>query len=77
VTKEIIYTYLGTNGTISSPVYLEGIYSTKKIHLIADDGKVITKDGTNFVRETFIPINEEATVKDWYEIKKPAGQVKL
>ena len=29
--KTIIYTYLGTNGTITTPIHLEGIYSVKNI----------------------------------------------
>ena len=42
MTKEILYTYLGTNGTITSPVFLEGIYSVKKIRLMAAEGKWLT-----------------------------------
>ena len=35
MTKEILYTYLGTNGTITSPVHLEDIYYTRKVRLTA------------------------------------------
>lgn len=34
--KEVLYTYLGTNGTITSPVHLENTYYIRKIRLIAD-----------------------------------------
>ena len=43
--KEVLYQYLGTNGTILSPVHLEDIYYVRKYKLIADNGKKLTKDG--------------------------------
>jgi hypothetical protein len=49
MTKTVMYTYLGTNGTICSPVHLEDIYYTRQIYLKADLGKLITKDGTNLL----------------------------
>lgn len=63
--QTIIYTYLGTNGVIDSPIHLEGIYSVKKIRLQADEGKVITKDGVNFFDSIIVPENE---VDQWTEI---------
>lgn len=63
--KTTIYTYLGTNGVINSPVHLEGIYSVKKIRLKAEKGKVITKDGVNFFNSVIVPENE---VDQWTEI---------
>lgn len=63
--KETYYTYLGVNGTITSPVYLEGIYSVKKIKLIADTGKLLTKDGEHKYSQISIPENE---VDKWYEV---------
>ena len=44
MTKIIMYTYLGTNGTICSPVHLEDVYYIRKMKLIADAGKILTKD---------------------------------
>lgn len=38
------YTYLGTNGTFTTPIHLENIYSVQTYTLIADKGKVLTKD---------------------------------
>ena len=67
MTKEYIYTYLGTNGTITSPVYLEGIYSVKKIRLIADKNKQLTTDGKNFYDSILI---NEVDLDKWYEISK-------
>ena len=66
MTKEVLYTYLGTNGTITSPVYLEGIYSVKRICLMAAEGKWLT-DGQNLYNSITIP---ESDLDKWYEISK-------
>lgn len=63
--KEIFYTYLGMNGIINSPVYLEGIYSIKKVRLIADANKGLTKDGKHFQVIVEIP---EAEINEWREV---------
>lgn len=62
--KEAIYTYLGVNGTISSPVLLEGIYSIKKIKLTADSGKILRKGDDERISVT-VP---EQEVDLWQEI---------
>ena len=36
MTKTVLYTYLGTNGTITSTVHLEVIYYIRKYRLVAD-----------------------------------------
>ena len=59
MTKTLLYTYLGTNGTITSPVHLEGIYSTKKYRLVAGLNKVLTKDGgITTVKSIVVPEDE-------------------
>lgn len=63
--QEILYQYLGTNGTILSPVHLENIYSVKKIRLFADEGKTLTKDGKKTVSSVTVSEDE---VNDWYEV---------
>ena len=63
--KEILYHYLGVNGTILSPVYLEGIYSVKKVRLTAESGKRLTKDFINKHISVTVP---ESEVKDWHEV---------
>lgn len=63
--KQILYNYLGTNGSILSPVHLEGIYFVKKVRLTADENKQITKDNKNFYFTTIVPEDE---VNDWYEV---------
>ena len=64
--KENIYIYLGTNGTITSPIHLEGIYSVKKIRLTADKDKQLT-DGKDFCNSILI---DEVDLDKWYEVSK-------
>ena len=63
--KEILYQYLGTNGTILSPVHLEDIYYVRKVRLTASEGKTLTKDGKTKLFSVIVPEDE---VKDWREI---------
>ena len=63
--KQVLYTYLGTNGTLTTPIHLEGIYSVKKIILMADEGKVLTKDGVNFLEKV---VTNELDAELWQEI---------
>lgn len=63
--QEKLYVYTGDNGTITTPVYLEGIPCVKKIRLIADDGKVLTNGTT----ETQSIVVAESQVASWSEIK--------
>ena len=65
--QTIMYRYLGTNGVIDSPVYLEGIYSVKSISLMADAGYLLTKDGKNFVKS--VRVANESEVAQWREVK--------
>ena len=70
MTREIMYTYLGTNGTICSPVHLEDIYYIRKVRLRADSKKVLTKDFKSYHASIIVPEDE---VNDWYEIDDPIG----
>lgn len=65
--QKVMYSYLGVNGVIISPILLDGIQSVKSIRLEADEGKVLTKDGKNFVYTTIVPNEEEAAL--WREVK--------
>ena len=71
MTKEILYTYLGTNGTITSRVHLEDVYYIRKMRLTADIRKVLTKDGITLHH---VVIVSEDDVDNWYEIDMPKGQ---
>lgn len=63
--KTILYQYLGTNGTICSPVHLEDIFYVRKYALQADEGKQLTKDNKNFVNNVVISENE---LNEWKEV---------
>ncbi len=63
--KTVLYEYLGTNGTILSPVHLEDIYYVRKYKLQADNLKRLTKDGKNFIKEVVVP---EEELEEWREV---------
>ncbi len=63
--KTPMYTYLGTNGTITSPVHLEDIYFVLKYRLEADSNKFLTKDDKNFVKIVTVPAEE---LSEWKEV---------
>lgn len=67
--KEILYTYLGTNGTVTTPIHLEDIYYVRKIRLLADYKKVLTKDNQHYFKE--VTVSEE-DVNEWIEINDPS-----
>ena len=66
--REILYTYLGTNGTITTPIHIEGAYYVRKLRLIAEEGKVLTKDNINYRYSTIIPEEDEDL---WIEVNDP------
>ena len=63
--KMIYYTYLGDNGTITTPLHIPNVYSIKQYLLVADKNKKLTKDGVKFIPSTLIP---ESDLELWYEI---------
>lgn len=65
MTKQIMYLYLGTNGTILSPVHLEDTYYVRQVQLTADKGKVLTKDGIHKKVTVLVP---EEEVSEWSEV---------
>ncbi len=66
MTKTILYTYFGTNGTITSEVHLEDIYYLRKVRLIAAPGMVLTNGDR---KETSVIVSDE-DVDKWTEVKK-------
>lgn len=68
--KTILYKYLGTNGTILSPIHLEDIYYVRKIQLIASPGQVLT-NGHTTAKVMIIP---EEDIDLWKEIPEEEGQ---
>ena len=65
--KSTIYRYLGTNGIIDSPIHIEGAYQVRYYSLVADEGKVLTKDHKRFVEMVTVP---EADLNLWVEVDK-------
>ena len=65
VTKIAMYEYLGTNGTILSPIHLEDLYYVRKLQLLADNNKRLTKNGKDFVQSVVIPEDE---LDQWKEV---------
>lgn len=63
--KSVLYNYLGTNGTIQSPVHLEDIYYTRSLFLRADEGKALTKNGVDTFKTVTIA---EDDLDSWKEI---------
>ena len=70
--KEVMYMYLGTNGTICSPVHLEDVYYIRKIRLTADYDKYLTKNGIDFMHHVIVP---EDDAENWYEVDISKGQI--
>lgn len=64
MTKTILYHYLGTNGTITSPIHLEDVYYIRKFKLIADKDKILT-NGKIFQKMVIIP---EEDISLWKEV---------
>ena len=69
MTKEVMYVYLGTNGTICSPVHLEDTYYVRKMRLRAGQGKKLTKNFVNLYSVITVP---EDDVPNWFEVDEPA-----
>ena len=65
MTKKVLYLYLGTNGTILSPVHLEDTYYVRQVELMADEGKLLTKDRVHMKKSILVPEND---VQEWYEV---------
>ena len=65
MTKTVLYKYLGTNGTIVSPVHLEDVYYIRQFKLTAKTGKQLTKDFYHYYTSVVVP---EEEVDDWKEV---------
>ena len=64
MTKTVLYEYLGTNGTLLTPIHLEDVYFIRKYKLQADNGRKLSKDKKNFVVSVIVPEDE---VDEWKE----------
>lgn len=66
MTKEKLYYYLGTNGSILSPVFLPTANGVEKMKLTADKGKELTRDDIHFYPSIVVAADE---VDNWKEVK--------
>ena len=62
--KTVLYTYYGTNGLLTTPIHLEGIYSTIQYRLEAEDGKMMT-NGT--ITKKMVTVSE-SELDEWKEV---------
>lgn len=65
MTTEFMYTYLGTNGTITTPIHLEGVPAMKKVRIKPAIGKKLT-NGTVITENAVVVAESE--VANWKEI---------
>lgn len=66
MTQEKLYTYLGLNGTVTTPIQLQNVPAIINVRLRADDGKVLTNDGGISTAEIVtVPLGD---VENWLEI---------
>ena len=63
--QTIYYTYLGDKGTITTQLQIVGAIGVKKILLVAEDNKQLTKDNKHFYKTFLIP---EAELSQWHEV---------
>ncbi len=70
--KTALYTYLGTNGTITSPIHLEDIYYVLNYRLEAEPDKVLSKDGgLTITKMVTVPADEVDQWKEMYSKVNP------
>ena len=65
MTTEKLYTYLGTNGTVTTPIHLEGVPAMVKIRIKPEIGKKLT-DGKTVATDAVVV--SESEVANWKEI---------
>lgn len=62
--KQTLYTYLGNNGFVTTPVVLEGLPFMKRICLAAEKDNILIKDG---VKRKTVTVPEK-DVENWVEV---------
>ena len=62
--KSKMYRYLGRNGIITSPIFLENIEPILMFRLTASDGKILT-DGEEKVKTKLVFADE---IENWVEV---------
>lgn len=71
--KQVLYEYLGTNGTILSPIHLEDIYYVRKLRLMPEQGFMLKHKDSSVLRH--VVVIPESDFENWEEIEyKGEGQ---
>ena len=64
--KEVIYRYLGTNGTLDTPIHLEDVYYVRMLRITADSQHALKRvDGDSLMHTALIP---EEELDQWEEV---------
>ena len=64
--KQLMYRYIGVNGTIDTAIEIEDAPCIRLMVLQADKGQKLTKDGISFRNRVTVP---EKEVNSWYEVQ--------
>lgn len=65
--KENLYTYIGDNGTLTTPIHLPGVNSLVKVRLIADEGKMLENAITKVQLKSVVIAEKD--VENWSEVE--------
>ena len=69
--KTKMYRYIGTNGTLTSYIHIEGAKYTERYHIVADDGMLLT-DGERTAKVVEVNASD---VNKWYEVRDPQADI--
>ena len=69
MTVKNLYRYMGINGILDSLIHLPDIPHILRYRLIADQGKVLKNNVSNYVTRA-IDVNTEEEVLEWQEINE-------
>ena len=72
MTKQVMYRYLGTNGTLETPIHLEDVYYTRFLRLFAEPGMKLTKDNKTFF--SIVRVDNEEELSLWHEVDEKVAK---
>lgn len=70
--KQVMYRYLGTNGTLETPIHLEDVYYTRFLRLFAEPGMKLTKDNKTFF--SIVRVDNEEELSLWHEVDEKVAK---
>ena len=72
MTKQVMYRYLGTNGTLETPIHLEDVYYTRFLRLFAEPGMKLTKDNKTFF--SIVRVDNEEELSLWHDVDEKVAK---